>query len=230
MFLADILRALDQIGDPRFRRVLLIGLGLSFALLAGIYAGALTLIGWWAPAHVDIPVIGPVGGIGALLSIGSLLLMFGLSVVLMMPVAALISGLFLEDVVQAVEDRHYPGLPPVPRQKLSDSLIDAMSFFGQLVAANALVLILYTFAGPLIPLVFWAVNGLLLGREYFTVVAMRRLGREGARALRRRHALLIWVAGACMAAPLTIPVINLAIPVLGVASFTHMFHRLNKKG
>lgn len=227
MFFADFLRALGQIGDPRFRRVLLIGLGLSLALLVGVYAGVLALIEWGAPASVDIPFVGPVGGIGTLLSIGSLLLLLGLSVFLMMPVAALFSGLFLEDVAQAVEDRHYPDLPPVPRLKLSDSLIDAVNFFGLLVAANALALILYAFAGPLIPVVFWAVNGFLLGREYFTLVAMRRLGRAGAKALRRRHALSIWAAGACMAAPLSIPVVNLLIPVLGVATFTHMFHRLN---
>jgi CysZ protein len=29
-----------------------------------------------------------------------------------------------------------------------------------------------------------------------------------------------------MAAPLSIPLINLVIPVLGVATFTHLFHRL----
>jgi hypothetical protein len=29
-----------------------------------------------------------------------------------------------------------------------------------------------------------------------------------------------------MAAPLSIPVVNLLVPVLGVATFTHIFHRL----
>jgi hypothetical protein len=29
-----------------------------------------------------------------------------------------------------------------------------------------------------------------------------------------------------MAAPLSIPVLNLLVPVLGVATFTHLFHRL----
>ena len=226
MIFSDFTRALGQLGDPRFLRVVALGLGLSLALLIGVYAGLLLLIDTFAPASVEIPFVGPVGGLETLLSVGSFFLMIGLSIFLMIPVAALFSGLFLEDVVRAVEDRHYPALPDVARLELSDSLIDALNFFGLLVAANALALILYFFAGPFIPLVFWAVNGLLLGREYFTLVAMRRLGRQGAKALRSRHAGQIWLAGALMAAPLSIPVLNLVIPVLGVATFTHMVHRL----
>ena len=216
----DFSSALGQLGDSRFLRVVAWGLGLSLALLVGAYAGLLLLIDWLAPATLDIPFVGPVGGLETLLSVGSFFLMIGLSIFLMVPVAAVFSGLFLEDVVQAVEDRHYPTLPPATPLKLSDSLIDALNFLGLLVAANVLALILYFFAGPFIPLVFWAVNGLLLGREYFTLVAMRRLGRQGAKALRARHAGQVWLAGALMAAPLS-------IPVLGVATFTHMVHRLN---
>ena len=224
----DFSSALGQLGDSRFLRVVAWGLGLSLALLVGAYAGLLLLIDWLAPATLDIPFVGPVGGLETLLSVGSLFLMIGLSIFLMVPVAAVFSGLFLEDVVQAVEDRHYPTLPPATPLKLSDSLIDALNFLGLLVAANVLALILYFFAGPFIPLVFWAVNGLLLGREYFTLVAMRRLGRQGAKALRARHAGKVWLAGALMAAPLSIPLVNLVVPVLGVATFTHMFHRLNR--
>jgi len=39
--------------------------------------------------------------------------------------------------------------------------------------------------------------------------------------------LQIWIAGTLMAAPLSIPLVNLLIPLLGAATFTHMFHRLN---
>ncbi len=224
----DFSSALGQLGDSRFLRVVAWGLGLSLALLVGAYAGLLLLIDWLAPATLDIPFVGPVGGLETLLSVGSFFLMIGLSIFLMVPVAAVFSGLFLEDVVQAVEDRHYPTLPPATPLKLSDSLIDALNFLGLLVAANVLALILYFFAGPFIPLVFWAVNGLLLGREYFTLVAMRRLGRQGAKALRARHAGKVWLAGEMMTAPLSILLVNLVVPVLGVATFTHMFHRLNR--
>lgn len=219
-------KALGQIGDRRFRRVLVLGIGLSFLLLVAVYALLLGLIQWIAPETVAIPFVGEVGGLHTLLSWGSLLFMVALSVFLMMPVAAAFTGFFLEDVAAAVEDRHYRHLPPASAVKLFDALIDGVNFFGVLVAVNALALALYPFAGPFVPVVFWAVNGYLLGREYFTLVAMRRLGRQQARALRRRHAGTIWAAGTLMAAPLSLPLVNLAIPVLGAATFTHLFHRL----
>ena len=81
-------------------------------------------------------------------------------------------------------------------------------------------------APPLAPVVFVLVNGFLLGREYFQLVAMRRLGPEGARALARRHFWRLWLGGTLMAAPLTVPLLNLVIPILGVAVFTHQYHRL----
>lgn len=228
MILGDFLKALRQLGDHRFRRVLAIGVLLSLALLVAVYAGFLALIQAFTPEVIEIPFVGPVSGLDTLLSWGSALLMIGLSVFLMMPVASAFTGLFLEDVAQAVEDRHYPALPPVPRLPWGDALVDAANFFALLIAVNALALILYAFAGPFIPVVFWAVNGFLLGREYFTLVAMRRLGRVGAKALRERHWGKVWLAGTLMAAPLSVPLLNLLIPVLGAATFTHMVHRLNR--
>lgn len=227
MILDAFLKALGQLGDRRFRRVLWIGLALTLALLVAVYALFLAAIQTFTPEVVEIPLVGPVGGLDTLLTLGSLLFMIGLSVFLMVPVASLFTGFFLEDVARAVEDRHYPHLPPAPRLPLVDSLIDSVNFFGVLVVVNVLSVFLYVLAGPFVPVAFWLVNGFLLGREYFTLAAMRRLGRQGARALRRRHALRIWAAGVLMAAPLSVPLVNLLIPVLGAATFTHLFHRLN---
>ncbi len=226
MIFTAFFQALGQIGDRRFRRVLLIGIGLSLALLIGIYALFLGAIQILTPDTVTIPFIGEVGGLDTLLSWGSLILMIGLSVFLMMPVASAFTGLFLEDIAAAVEQRHYPTLPPATPVKLGDALIDSLNFMGLLIVANLLALIVYIFSGPFAPLVFWSVNGFLLGREYFQLVAMRRLGRQGAKALRAKHGPTIWFAGALMAVPLSVPLVNLMIPVLGVATFTHLFHRL----
>ena len=95
-----------------------------------------------------------------------------------------------------------------------------------IVGVNLIALILFFFVGPLAPILFYAVNGYLLGREYFTMAAMRRMPRADAHALRRRHNAQIWLAGCLMAVPLSVPLVNLLIPILGAASFTHMFHRL----
>ena len=224
---SSFFKALGQITDARFRRVMFLGTLLALALLGGVYAGFLALIDMFAPGSVEIPFVGPIGGIDTLLGWGSFFLMLGLSVFLMVPVASAFSGLFLEDIADAVEDRHYPGLPPVTPLRLADTIIDSANFLGLLIAVNLLALVLYAFAGPAIPLVFWAINGWLLGREYFTLVAMRRLGWQGAKDLRARHKGTIWLAGVLMAAPLSLPLVNLVVPVLGVATFTHIFHRLN---
>lgn len=230
MIFSDFLRALGQLGDPRFRRVLWISLALTLALLIGVYALFLTAIQTFVADTITLPLIGPVGGIDAVLGWGSALLLLILSVFLMIPVASAFAGLFLESVVAAVEASHYPALPPVPPARLSDSLIDSANFLGLLVALNILALLAYPFAGPAAPLLFYALNGYLLGREYFTLVAMRRLGRSGARTLRSRHAGQIWLAGTLMALPLSVPILNLLIPILGVATFTHLFQRVARGG
>lgn len=230
MILTSFLRALGQIGDRRFRRVLLLGVLLALALLIAAYAGFLQLVWWLSPDSIEIPFVGPVTGIDTLLGWASILVMLGLSVFLMVPVASAFTGLFLEDVADAVEDRHYPHLPPATALPWAEALRQSVNFLGVVIAVNVLALFLYPIAGPAIPLVFWAINGFLLGREYFTLVALRRLPPAEAKAMRRRNGLRLWLAGTLMAAPLSVPVLNLVIPVLGVATFTHLFHRLAAAG
>ncbi len=226
MIFGDFFKALGQLGDRRFRRVMWLGVALAFVLLFAIYAVFLWVIEGLTPEAITIPLAGEVQGVGTLLSFGSILFMIGLSIFLMVPVASAFTGLFLEDVAAAVEDRHYPHLPPVPRLPVYDVVSDSINYFGLLIAVNLVALVLYMFAGPLVPLLFWALNGLLLGREYFMLVAMRRLGRQAARAMRARHFWRVWGAGTLMAVPLSVPLVNLVIPVLGAATFTHLFHRL----
>lgn len=223
----DFLAALGQLGDARFRRVLLLGLGLTIGLLAAITVALFWLAGWLMPDSFALPWVGEVGGLDTAVSWLMVVLMLVLSVVLMVPVAAAFTGIFLDDVAAAVEDRHYPHLPPVDAVPLGETIRDSIGFFGVVVAVNLVALLLFFFVGPLAPMLFWAVNGYLLGREYFQMAAIRRLGREGANRLRARHAGQVWLAGTLMAVPLSVPLINLLIPVIGAASFTHMVHRLN---
>ncbi|TMV09793.1 hypothetical protein FGK63_01615 [Ruegeria sediminis] len=221
--------ALGQIGDHRFRKVLLIGVGLTFALLFGFTSAVVWGAGLFVGDTVTLPWIGTVTWVGNVLSWALLPLMLLLSVVLMVPVASAITSMFLDEVAQAVEDRHYPQLPKVPGVSFMDGLADTLSFLGVLIAANLLALILYVVFTPLAPLIFWGLNGFLLGREYFTLAAMRRLGREGARKLRAQHMPTIWIAGTLMAVPLSVPVVNLLVPIIGAATFTHIFHGLNDR-
>lgn len=225
-FLADIAKALAQMGDPRFRRVLLTGLGLTVALLVGAYAITLGLLDWLVPEELALPWVGPVTWIDDLASGASILLLLVLSVFLMVPVTSAFISLFLDDITEAVEARHYPDLPPAPRLSFWEGLRDGLNFLAVLIVANIAAFAAYLLLPPFAPVIFLALNGFLLGREYFQLIAARRLGPSGARALRKRHGVRIWIAGMVMAAPLVVPVVNLAVPILGAAAFTHLYHRL----
>lgn len=226
----DFFRALGQLTDPRFRNVLLKGLGLTIGLLVAITWGMVTLVGFVTPDALMLPFVGEVSFVGGVAMWVAALLMVVLSVVLMVPVAGAFTGLFLDEVADAVEAKHYPHLVPNAEQPITSAIRESLGFFGVIVGVNLIALILFFFVGPLAPILFYAVNGYLLGREYFTMAAMRRMERDAAHALRKRHNTQIWVAGTLMAVPLSIPLVNLLIPILGAATFTHMFQRLSGRG
>ncbi|WP_170444673.1 EI24 domain-containing protein [Ruegeria arenilitoris] len=221
--------ALGQLGDARFRSVLLRGVGLTIVLLVVACALAIWGINALAGQEISLPFVGDVPWLNDVLNYSGIFLVLILPVFLMVPVASAITSMFLDEVAQAVEDRHYPNLPPVPSVPIWDAVLDSLGFLGVLIVANVLALVLYALFTPLAPFIFWGMNGFLLGREYFTLAAMRRIGREGARALRARHAGTIWVAGTLMAIPLSVPLVNLFIPIIGAATFTHIFHGLSRQ-
>ncbi|MGB0912873.1 MAG: EI24 domain-containing protein [Phaeobacter italicus] len=226
MILNDFFKALGQTGDPRFRQVLFRGIGLTFGLLVAAYVLVVVLVQWLVGPEMTLPLIGQVTWVDNILSVASVFLMMGLSVFLMVPVASAMTSLFLDDVAQAVEDRHYPALPPAQKTAFWDGVRDTVNFLGVLIGANILALVLYLALPPFALFIFWGLNGFLLGREYFTLAAARRVGMPEARRLRRKHMGSVWLAGVLMAMPLSIPLVNLVIPIIGVATFTHLFHRL----
>ena len=175
---------------------------------------------------LSLPWIGEITWVDNVLSWAMVPVTLALSVVLMVPVASAVTGLFLEEVAQAVEDRHYPAMGQAEAVPFAEGLADSLGFLGTMALANLLALVLYVIFIPLAPFIFWALNGFLLGREYFVLAAMRRVGRRAAHKLFRRHIAVIWLGGVLMALPLSVPVLNLLVPVLGAATFTHVYHRL----
>ena len=224
MIFSDILKSIRQFSDPRFLRVLAMGLGLTVLLLLGFYLGFMGLVGWLLPDSFTLPWIGEITWVDTALTWASLPIMLLLSMVLMIPVASVFTGLFLDQIADAVEARHYPSLPPARPIGIIEALRDSVKFLGVMLLANIIALVLYI--TPLAPFVFWGLNGFLLGREYAQIVALRREGREGAARFRSKNRLTIFLAGVVMVVPLTIPVVNLLVPILGAASFTHIYHRI----
>lgn len=231
MIFSAFFSALDDVFERSSLKILLKGIALALGLLAAIFVVVAQLIGIVTPDSLTLPFIGPVSHISTIASWGAGLMMFALSPFLMAPVASVFIGLFIEDVADAVEERHYPTLPPVADKPLAQSMEEAIRFFGLVIVANlgALLLMVIPLFWPFAPAIFTGVNGYLLGREYFQMVASRRTNPEDIRALYEKNRLTIVFAGILMALPLAIPVVNLIVPVLGAATFTHLYHRITNR-
>jgi uncharacterized protein involved in cysteine biosynthesis len=226
----DLAKALGELRDPRFWGVAAKAVALTVALLAASFWGFGQLLGVGADWSFTLPWIGQVnvgGEVGATLFT---LAAMAASAFLMLPVAALFIGVFLDEIVEAVERRGYPGLPPATPVPFVTQARAALSLFGAMLVANLLGLIVYLVAAPIAPAVFVALNGWLIGREYFETAALRRMPPAEAKAFRKRHALAVFGIGAVIAAALALPLANLLAPLLGVAAVTHLFHRLRAGG
>jgi CysZ protein len=226
MILSDFLKSVAQFDDPKFRRVLSRGMGLTIVLLIAACLLVNFGINQLLSSAWAANMIGNQSWLGALINVGGVLFTIALSIWLMVPVTSAIIALFLDEVAQAVEARHYPHLPKQTATKLQDQILVGIRFLGILLLANIGALILSMIVPLLAPFVFWATNGYLMGREYFQMAAMRRMPRAQAQELFQRHQGSIWTAGILIAIPMSIPLVGLFIPILGAATFTHQFERL----
>ncbi len=228
MMLADFGKAVAQFKDPKFTKTVIKALVITGGVLF------LTIIPFYwmleiiLPETLKIPFLGVYHPEAWLNQIAFGFTIFAI-VFLMFPIAFLVVGFFLDDIAEAVETKHYPHLPKVKPLKISEIIGDAIRLFFIMIFANLVAIIIFFAIPPLAPFIFYIVNGFLLGREYFQLVAMRRLGEKAATKMRKMYRGEIWIAGILMAIPLTIPIVNILVPLLGVATFTHMFHRLSER-
>ena len=151
-----------------------------------------------------------------------------LALILFPGIVSALASIFLEDVADAVEARHYPGLSPAKVLGWGVLLTASARLIGLTIVLNLMALPFYLVPG-LNLVIYFGLNGYLLGREYFEVVALRRLNAEDAKALRQKHRAQITLAGAGAAMLLTIPIVNMIAPVLGTAAMVHLFNTLNEK-
>jgi len=137
------------------------------------------------------------------------------------PAAAIAVSFFIDPVAEAVEAKHYADAPPPKDRPLSADLIMAAKTAGLALLVN-IPLIPFYFLFPPLPAL---VNGYLLGREYFTMAALRRHTPAEAAKLRQRASLTIWTCGALLALMVTVPILNLVAPVFGAGLMTHLYNR-----
>ena len=148
-----------------------------------------------------------------------------LAVALFGVIAAMIAGLFVDRVARAVERRWYPGLPPARSPGIAEQLAAGLSFLVTALLLNLLVLPLYLLWGAN-AVIFLGLNGYLLGREYFELVALRRVDRRTARTLWSAHRIKLILCGSVIAAFSFVPFANLLTPVLATAFMVHIFQDL----
>lgn len=211
---------------PRIFAVLATGVALTLGLFVVLQALAFWALRAWAPEAIALPWIGRLS-IGEALSWGSLALFPLMSLFLAAPVAAGFAGLFSEQVSDRVEAAHSyrrgRGLG------FLDGLGESLVVLGAVVLVGIAVLVLTPFVGPLAPVLFYGANGWLLGREFFNMVARRHLPAEGADALRRDRGGAVMALGVGIALLLTVPLVNIVVPVLAAAAYTHLFHIVSAK-
>jgi uncharacterized protein involved in cysteine biosynthesis len=220
-------KAFGQAFDPTFRRVFWLSLLASLATFIVVWLAfwlLLDLLGaflaeWlqgadlWGPLESALLFLFDAGAVAGIL-ITSFFLFPSVMVATMQ--------LLLERIARAVEARHYPGAPAAREQPMTEAVLSALGLAGATLFLNLLVLPLYFI--PLINvLVFFTLNGYLLGREYFELVAQRRMTAVEAKALRRTRRARVFLAGVVVAFLLTIPLVNLITPIIATAFMLHIY-------
>ena len=221
MLLIALFKAFAQISDPALRRVMWRGFGLA----AGLSAALLALI-WWGLSAVSlfgIPWLDWIAtGLGGL---GAVFLTW-----LLFPGAVLAAqGLLLDDAAEAVERKYYPHVA-AKAPSLRQTLNAAMRLALMTVLLNLLALPFYIFFPPATPFIYYGLNGYLLGREYFELVALRQMGLDEARAMRQQHGLDLFMAGIVIAVLFSIPIIGWFMPAIAAALMVHVFEGLRGRG
>ncbi|MDA0674922.1 MAG: EI24 domain-containing protein [Proteobacteria bacterium] len=212
--------AIAQLGDPKLGRLLSISVLAAILVFAGLWIG----IGWLLHETRLFELIWLEGAFDILGGFATLILTW----MLFPAVMGAVIGFLLEDVAVVVEARYYPHEPPAKPVPGVESAFAGLRFLRLAVGLNLLVLF-FLFVPPLFPFVFYGVNGYLLSREYFEVVALRRASRAEVESLWRTHRLQIVALGVGTAIFLTIPLVNLIAPVVATAALVHLLEGWRRK-
>ena len=224
--------ALSQMRSPPFRAVLTKSVALALLLIALLGVGTHRLFVWlasygedWLEHALGASAHTPVVILAWILSLAAGLGIVVGSVLLMPAVTALVGSFFVDEIALQVEQEHYPGevvgtpLHPVAAV-LQGSKTALLAVIVYLVAVPFLL-----FAG-LGAVIFFVASAYLLGREYFELAAMRFRPIPEARRLRKANQTTVFIAGLCIAAFVSIPIINLATPLFAMALMVHVHKRV----
>jgi CysZ protein len=224
-------KALSQILSPPMRSILWRSIGLALVLVTVLAIGLQRLLSWfashgegWAEAMLGPTFHTPLNLLAWVVSIAA-----GLGVVLggifLMPaITSLVASFFVDEVADHVEREHYPAERPGVALPLGLA-------FSEGIRTSLLTILVYLIALPFVLiagagfLAFFIATAWLLGKQYFELAAMRFRSPADARLMRKENAAAIFTAGLLIAAFVSIPIVNLATPLFGMALMVHM-HKL----
>jgi len=226
-------KALTQIVSPPMRSILWRSIGLALVLITVLSVGLQRLLSWlatsgqsWAEAMLGPGAHSPLYVVSWIVSVAAGLgIVFG-AVLLMPAITSLVASIFVDEVADHVEREHYPTEPP------GIALPFALAMHEGIKAA-LLTILVYLIALPFVFvagagfIAFFIATAWLLGRQYFELAAMRFRSPADAKAIRRENAATIFTAGLVIAAFVSIPIVNLATPLFGMAFMVHMHKRMS---
>jgi len=120
-------------------------------------------------------------------------------------VVQMILGCYAEAIIQAVERRHYPHLATPSKSRRMANLWSGIRLALIGLVLNIVALPLYLLFPGLNLVLFFGLNGYLLGREYFDVVALRRIDWRAAQRLWRGHRVTFILTGVVVAGMFALP-------------------------
>jgi CysZ protein len=227
-----VLKVLGQMFSPPFRTVLLKSVGLAIAILVLVAIVLFRLLEWlsgagteWLEAMLGPAVQGPLAVLGWIIGIALGFGLFAGAVLLMPAVTALVASFFADEIAELVERSHYPADPPGTAMPLWLATVEGTKTALLAIAVYLCVLPFFLLAGAG-AVVFFIATAWLLGREYFQLAAMRFRPVAEAKALRSRHQATVFTAGLFIAGFVSIPILNLATPLFGIALMVHVHKRL----
>ena len=219
--IASLRRTFSDLFDPRLTWTLIKAVVLSTLAYAAVWGAAWWLImrSHWADAAWLDHSLHVLGGLGVMV----------LSLLLFPSVFGVVQALFLDGVADRIEARHYPELGPARGSAVWDGLLVSVKVLVLMVVVNLVMLPVYIVGSLFLGAgmaVFYAVNGWLCGREYFVQVALRRMTRAETKLWARANSGTLWLAGVAITLLGTVPLLNLAAPVLGCVFMVHVARKL----
>ena len=227
------LKALSQILSPPMRSILWKSVSLALVLIVALSIALQRLLSWlstmgelWAEGVVGADYSTALNLFAWIVSIAAGLGVVVGAIFLMPAITSLVASFFVDDVADVVEREHYPAEKPGTALPIVRATLEGVktALLTILVYIVALPLLLFVGAGFIL---FFFATAWLLGREYFELAAMRFRSPEEAKLMRKQNAATVFAAGLFIAAFVSIPIVNLATPLFGMAFMVQMHKRLS---